>query len=386
MEDVVSTADPEDYLNSLAESGVADPVPTYCLQFIDLYERKLWKQLTDLLMKFYDEPESKPYRMQLYVNFVSHFAKHISQLKRVRLATAAGAESESPAQALAFVEKVVQDVDTPASRDAFVLATIDVARLQLVLGEADAAKVSATKAGSILDEFDAVDPIIHAAYYRVLSDYHKAKAEYTLYYRNALLYLACVQLEDLPQEERLMRAHDLSLSALLAERIYNFGELLLHPILDALDKTEHAWLKDFVFALNSGDLLKFESLLKHLPSQPLLQAQLGFLRQKVCLMALIESVFKRPPHDRVLSFSVIAQETRLPAYEVEHLVMKALSLELIKGTVDQVEEAVQVSWVQPRVLDMRQIEAMRQRLVEWSGDVKKVEGLMHSQARSFITV
>lgn len=43
-------------------------------------------------------------------------------------------------------------------------------------------------------------------------------------------------------------------------------------------------------------------------------------------MALIESVFKRPTNDRVIPFSIIAKETKLPADEVEHLVMKALSL------------------------------------------------------------
>lgn len=59
--------------------------------------------------------------------------------------------------------------------------------------------------------------------------------------------------------------------------------------------------------------------------QPILKENSPFLRQKICLMALIESVFKRPTADRVLPFSVIAAESRIPADEVEHLVMKALS-------------------------------------------------------------
>ena len=55
----------------------------------------------------------------------------------------------------------------------------------------------------------------------------QAKAEYAPYYRNSLLYLACVDLEqDMSQDERLLRAHDLALSAFLAETIYNFGELV----------------------------------------------------------------------------------------------------------------------------------------------------------------
>jgi 26S proteasome regulatory subunit N9 len=41
-------------------------------------------------------------------------------------------------------------------------------------------------------------------------------------------------------------------------------------------------------------------------------------------MALIESVFKRNADDRTMEFQTIAEETRLPLDEVEHLVMKAL--------------------------------------------------------------
>jgi 26S proteasome regulatory subunit N9 len=58
--------------------------------------------------------------------------------------------------------------------------------------------------------------------------------------------------------------------------------------------------------------------------QPILQENNPFLRQKICLMALIESVFKRPADDRTMTFQAIAHETRLPVEEVEHLVMKAL--------------------------------------------------------------
>lgn len=42
-------------------------------------------------------------------------------------------------------------------------------------------------------------------------------------------------------------------------------------------------------------------------------------------MALIEAVFRRPTTDRVIPFSVIASDARVPIDEVEHLVMKALS-------------------------------------------------------------
>jgi 26S proteasome regulatory subunit N9 len=52
--------------------------------------------------------------------------------------------------------------------------------------------------------------------------------------------------------------------------------------------------------------------------------------------------------------------------------MKALSLNLIRGSIDQVDQTVNVTWVQPRVLDRDQIDGMRKRLDTWNRDVNKI--------------
>ncbi|KIY53771.1 hypothetical protein FISHEDRAFT_32697, partial [Fistulina hepatica ATCC 64428] len=194
------------------------------------------------------------------------------------------------------------------------------------------------------------------------------------FYKHSLLYLACVDIEeDMAPEERFARARDLSISAFLGETIYNFGELLMHPILDALDNTEHEWIKKLLFTFNEGNIGKFEALAPLFPRMPLLQENYPFLRQKICLMALIESVFKRPADKRTMTFETIAVETRLPLDEVEHLVMKALSLKLIRGSLDQVDRTAQISWVQPRVLSRAQIGELAGRLGSWIGKLEGVE-------------
>ena len=97
-----------------------------------------------------------------------------------------------------------------------------------------------------------------------------------------------------------------------------------------------------------------------------------FLYQKISLAALTEAVFRRPPHDRAMTFETIQRETKVKPDEIEHLIMKALSLGLLRGTIDQVSEVARINWVQPKVLDKGQIENMRQRLREWDGSVNSL--------------
>lgn len=51
--------------------------------------------------------------------------------------------------------------------------------------------------------------------------------------------------------------------------------------------------------------------------------------------------------------------------------MKALSLGLIKGSIDEVEQIVHVTWVQPKVLDHQQIAVIVNQLTSWSERVQR---------------
>lgn len=93
--------------------------------------------------------------------------------------------------------------------------------------------------------------------------------------------------------------------------------------------------------------------------------------------------------------------------------MKALSVGLIKGNIDEVDRKVQMTWVQPRVLDLQQvsrligatpasgpdasrracsssvcapqIKGMKERLDFWCGDVKDMAVLVEEQAHDILT-
>ncbi|KAI6163982.1 hypothetical protein EDD17DRAFT_407931 [Pisolithus thermaeus] len=369
--------------------------------FRNLYTRKLWHQLTLKLYEFFDHPRSQPFRVDVFHYFVRDFESKLNQQRLVEMATKVSKEIDNPQTQLSFLTSLLSRIDTEKSKEAHVLLLANIAHAKLLYGDLVGTKTDMDAAWKILDQLDGVDNAVNAAYYRVAADYYKvrtcrersdatalsffffvadatrqqAKAEYAPYYKHSLLYLACVDVaSDLTRDECLLRAHDLSISAFLGDTIYNFGELLMHPILDALDNTQYDWIKKLLFTFNEGNIGKFEALAPLFPQEPILEQNYPFLRQKICLMALIESVFKRNANDRTLTFQSIAEETRLPLDEVEHLIMKALSLKLIRGSMDQVDQKAHITWVQPRVLSRGQIGELATRLGAWMeklGDVEK---------------
>ena len=292
---------------------------------------------------------------------------------------------------LAFLTDLTKKVNKPASQDAYVYALVAASEVKLRLEDLPGARKDLDIAESRLETFDSVETEVHATFYRTNASYyqvrslpyhffqahvpdisHQAKAEFGAYYKNALLYLACIDIKSLTLEDAQHRAYDLSVAALVSDSIYNFGELLLHPILDSLTNTPHTWLRDLLFAFNRGDLAAYNVLENNLSKCPLLEEHKTFLWQKISLSALTEAVFRRPPHDRAMTFAAISQETNVQPQEIEILIMKALSLGLLRGSIDQVAEIARINWVQPKVLDMKQIDNMRLRLKDWDSSVNQL--------------
>ena len=273
---------------------------------------------------------------------------------------------------LTFLTTLASRVDKPSSQDAYVFALTSAASIRLTLGQTTQSRTDLDKCETILDTFDSVETVVHASFYRVSAAYYQTQHEFASYYRTTLLYLACVELDNLGTEEKQRIAYDLSIAALVSDTIYNFGELLLHPILDSLLSTPHAWLRDLLFAFNRGDLTAYTILQSHLEANTLLKSHTQFLYQKISLSALTQLVFSRAPQDRSMTFATISQETKVQLDEIEHLIMKALSLGLLRGSIDQVAEVARISWVQPKVLDREGIEGMRTRLREWDGGVERL--------------
>lgn len=211
-------------------------------------EYRLWHQLTVKLEKLVTLPEAKGHLLPLYEKFISTFEKKINQLTLARIAIVISHSLNGKckicripssfiiyhclvdnAKSIAFLTSIAGKVLDQKRVDANVLCIMEAAHFKLLSGDAPGTLAATESCQLLLDGLHDVDPLIHASFYRVAADYDKVKANYSRYYKNALLYLACIPdvQKDLSKAERTARAHDLGLSALLGDNIYNFGELVL---------------------------------------------------------------------------------------------------------------------------------------------------------------
>ncbi|CAI0473003.1 unnamed protein product [Linum tenue] len=344
----------------------------------DLYQKKLWHQLTLKLEQFVALAvfQAGDALIQLYHNFITDFETKINLLKLAHFAVVVSRQYQEKEAAIGYLDGVIEKLQATREQrieEPVLYIKMQVAIFKLEQGDQKECKKLLEDGKSTLDSMTDIDPSVYASYYWVSSQFHKYRQDFADFYRSALLYLAYTSVESLSDSFKLDLAFDLSLSALLGDNIYNFGELLAHPIIKSLLGTQVEWLYYILQAFNAGDLVRYQELWhvheSALKSQPALVENKNKLLEKINILCLMEIIFSRPSEDRTIPLKVIAGRTNLSIEEVEHLLMKSLSVHLIEGIIDQVEGTVYVSWVQPRVLGIPQITSLRDRLDGWLGKV-----------------
>ena len=64
--------------------------------------------------------------------------------------------------------------------------------------------------------------------------------------------------------------------------------------------------------------------------------------------------------------------------------MKAMSLGLVRGEIDEVAETVKVDWILPRYLNKDHLQVLTQRMREWEGKMDGVIMMVESKANELL--
>jgi 26S proteasome regulatory subunit N9 len=85
-------------------------------------------------------------------------------------------QSTDDQERLKFVQRLASKVNSPSSQDAYVYATVEVSNIQRDTAQIEEARKNLDECEKILDKFDAVETIVHAAFYKANAEYYKVSS------------------------------------------------------------------------------------------------------------------------------------------------------------------------------------------------------------------
>ena len=101
-------------------------------------------------------------------------------------------------------------------------------------------------------------------------------------------------------------------------------------------------------------------------------------------MALLHLIFYTPVSARTFTFAQVGERLGIPEGGVEVVLLKAFALGLIKGGMDEIDKTVSVTYVQPRVLHLKEIAPFTQNLAKWAEGVAATERGMSNSLQKLI--
>lgn len=145
--------------------------------------------------------------IQLYNNFITDFETKINLLKLAHFAVIASRHYPDKDAAITFLEGVITKLrETRESRinEPILYVKMQIAAINLEKGNQKECKNLLEDGKTTLDSMTDVDPTVHASFYWISSQYHKARQEFAEFYKNALLYLAYTTVESLSESFKLV--------------------------------------------------------------------------------------------------------------------------------------------------------------------------------------
>jgi len=311
--------------------------------------------------------------LNFYTRFIKHFEEKLSQLRLVRIVISISEQTNEMNKRLVLIQSLVELPKVMSTPDASIVSRSNLAVIYIELRNFEEAKRILDETRKSVNEINTTDSTVYSSFYFACTEFNRIKGIPDEYFKNALQYLEYTDLTQMGEKVRIDFAYNFGISALIGKEIFNYGEILEHPIIEALRGSSFEWLGEALSIFNSGSIPdwknfqdKNKELLNNIPD---LVNNIPTLEQKIAIMSLITLFFGLDSKERRLPISSLSTRLGRDVEDVEVLLMRCMSLGFIRGQIDQVTGFVEVEWVQPRVLSLEQINSMGTRFNNWITNV-----------------
>eukprot|EP01060_Flectonema_neradi_P008422 TRINITY_DN1601_c0_g1_i1.p1 TRINITY_DN1601_c0_g1~~TRINITY_DN1601_c0_g1_i1.p1 ORF type:complete len:407 (+),score=51.65 TRINITY_DN1601_c0_g1_i1:73-1221(+) len=344
-------------------------------QMVTLYNKKHWHELTEFLLVLVDKEAwaNGAAQLDLYQNFIRSFESKMNLFSLGKIMVSV--TQKLPHEQAAAVCCEVADTVKKNNLQAYFLLKTEAATHKIELNEVLVAKGFIEEATTYLSNNDVstLEVDLRANIYKSQSCLLKKEAKYDEFYKTSLLYIAHVKTELLPESVQEAIAFEVGIAAVLSKSIHNFGELIHHPIIETLKKSNNAWLAELLSCFNVGNFDAYSELAKQHGKSMEQYFGSSNIFQKLQLMALLHFLFSTPVYERTLSFASIHEKCKTESIkDVEPLLLRALALGLIRGSIDEVDQVIEVTWIAARALGKSEVADLVQHVKAWGKQVQLV--------------
>ena len=151
--------------------------------------------------------------------------------------------------------------------------------------------------------------------------------------------------------------------------MFNTSEFVEKDFFKIMSNSKYDWVFKLILSFNSAKVDQFEQMLsnykENINSEEILKNNVTLIQVKIRIAALLDLIFQKNKNERVLSFKEISQVCGCSMNDIEILLVKTMSLGLIRGHIDEVENKLVVDWIQPKYLDSEKITILHDRIGNW---------------------
>ena len=339
---------------------------------------RLWHDLTAPILQYVttlEKEQPNQVLIDFYNLFIGDLEAKINYLKYARMVVICSRKYMKKEEANEFLKKISERLRV--EREAQLLIEIEMAANLLFMGKLVECGDELIKLKSEIEKFQSPDIIIYSEFYKAYALYFDRRRDYEQFYQYALQYLAYTPESIIEARDKIEWSIKMGMAVLLGKTIYNIGELVEKDILKSLTNTEYIWLYNLLQAMDNAKVSEFLNAIQEyrpkIEAIPEIKESMEYIHVKIKILALLDLVFRRQKEDRTITFSTVAKITEVKEEEVEWLLIKAMSLDLIRGEIDQVDATVKITWVKPRTLDPQRIQIVRDTIDKWKN---KVQGIL----------
>ena len=198
------------------------------------------------------------------------------------------------------------------------------------------------------------------------------------YHQTILQFLVYTDNDKLSLDDQKLISERTVLSALVSDKVLSFGDILESPFISILkDIPDKQILWQLVEIFNSGKVSAFTQFVEKnrvaLNKLQFTPTQVDALDRKIRVIALYDAIFytENSFSKQKISFKEVANITNTDELAVERLLIHVLSIELIKGHIDEPNNQLIITELKPRDLDRERLTQLREKYKNWQNNISQ---------------